>query len=54
MSPVSRYMLIFMKEMKMYSKLKYCEGKKERNLHIVNDTYNPGNLPKRSSNMLKA
>jgi hypothetical protein len=42
----SRFMLIFMKILKMYLKIKYCEVNKERNKHIANGTYNPRKLPK--------
>jgi hypothetical protein len=41
-----RFMLVFMKILKMYLKEKYCEVNKESNLHIANGTYNPCNYQK--------
>jgi hypothetical protein len=35
----SRFMIIFMKILKMYLKIKYCEVNKESKLHIANGTY---------------
>jgi hypothetical protein len=36
-----------MKNVKMYSKVKYCAVNKESNLYTANGTYNPCKLPKR-------
>jgi hypothetical protein len=49
----SRFMLILMKILKMYFKVKYCEVNKSSNLHIANGTYNPCLLLKRSQNIQK-
>jgi hypothetical protein len=34
-------MQVFMKNFKIYLKVKYCEGNKDSNLHIAKGTYNP-------------
>jgi hypothetical protein len=36
-----RFMLIFLKILKMYLKAQYCDFDKESNLHTANGTYNP-------------
>jgi hypothetical protein len=46
----SRFMLIFMKILKMYLKVNYCELNKENRLHIANSSCNPHKLPKRGQN----
>jgi hypothetical protein len=45
----SKFMLIFMKILKMYLKVKYCELNKEINLHISNGTCNPHKTPKKQN-----